>query len=209
MLYGGFDLYALIFRFIALIIGITVHEFSHVLMAYNLGDRTGKYLGRLTLNPLAHLDPIGTLMILFGPFGWGKPAPYNPYNIRNGRQGEAMIAFAGPLSNVLVAAVAAIPLRIGFETGFAFEYASIYDAFLWIVVVNLMLSVFNLIPIPPLDGSRILRWFLPYRQAAVLDQMEQYGMILLLIVIISGVLTPVLRIVYLVAGLLTGIPGFY
>ncbi len=178
---------------IMLLVGLPVHEFSHALVAYRLGDGTAKLFGRLTLNPIAHFDPVGgTLLALtfigsaaaggaFG-FGWAKPTPVNPMNLQGGRRGEALVAAAGPLSNLLLAAVAAIPLRFLIAspelTGPVLLVAEVLSLF---VQINLVLMIFNLIPIPPLDGSKVLFAFLDRRtEYQIRPILEQYGFFILM-----------------------------
>jgi Zn-dependent protease len=175
---------------IMLLIGFPVHEFSHALAAYRLGDGTAKLFGRLTLNPIAHFDPLGGLLLAvsfigagFG-FGWAKPTPVNPANLAGGRRGEAIVAAAGPLSNLVLAAAAALPLRFIYATPdlavqIPFLAIEILDLF---VYINLVLMVFNLLPIPPLDGSKVLFAFLPPRLSWQWRPiLEQYGFILMLL----------------------------
>lgn len=178
---------------IMLLVGLPVHEFSHALAAYRLGDGTAKLFGRLTLNPIAHFDPVGgTLLALtfigsaaaggaFG-FGWAKPTPVNPMNLQGGRRGEALVAAAGPLSNLLLATVAAIPLRFLIAspelTGPVLLVAEVLSLF---VQINLVLMIFNLIPIPPLDGSKVLFAFLDRRtEYQIRPILEQYGFFILM-----------------------------
>jgi len=174
---------------IMLLIGFPVHEFAHALAAYRLGDGTAKLFGRLTLNPVAHFDPLGGILLAvsfigsgFG-FGWAKPTPVNPANLAGGRRGEAMVAAAGPLSNLVLAAAAALPLRFILNTNLATEIPDLIILILGLFVyINLVLMVFNLLPIPPLDGSKVLFAFLPPRLAWQWRPiLEQYGFILLLL----------------------------
>lgn len=175
---------------IMLLVGFPVHEFSHALAAYRLGDGTAKLLGRLTLNPVAHFDPLGGLLLAvsfiganFG-FGWAKPTPVNVNNLQGGRWGEAMVAAAGPISNLILAIIVAIPLRYIIATpNLALSIPSLVLLVMTLFVyINLVLMVFNLLPVPPLDGSKVLFAFLSpqqsYRWRPVL---EQYGFILILI----------------------------
>ena len=146
----------MILRIPAIVIALTVHELAHGYIAGILGDNTAKKQGRLTLNPLAHLDPFGALMLLFGPFGWAKPVPVNPMNFARPIEGMAVVAAAGPLSNISLAAFTGLFFRLG-----VVEPGSMFAAFLYILfMINIGLAVFNLIPVYPLDGSRIVMAFL-------------------------------------------------
>jgi len=142
---------------VALVVAISVHEAAHAAMAYHLGDPTAKNQGRLSLNPLKHLDPIGTLMVFIAHFGWGKPVPVNPYNFKNPVKDSALTSFAGPLSNFVTALVLSIPLKYIAMPGWT-------NDLLWLVLdVNIVLGIFNLLPFPPLDGSKIFAVFVPKR----------------------------------------------
>lgn len=162
-----------------LFVSLPFHEFSHALAAYRLGDSTAKYMGRLTLNPLAHLDPFGALLILLVGFGWAKPTPYNPYNVRGGKTGEVIIAVAGPISNLVLAIAAALPLRYIYATGVGVPDV-VVNALETFVMLNVILAVFNLIPIPPLDGSKLLYAVMsPQTERQWRPVLEQYGFIIL------------------------------
>lgn len=155
-----------------------IHEWAHAWAAYELGDDTAALRGRLTLNPLAHLDPIGTLSLVFFGFGWGRPVPVSPYRLRGNRRASwALVSVAGPFSNLVLAMVAAIPFRLGWLSpyGSGSSVISLEGILLDFVLINLSLMLFNLIPIPPLDGSRVLAWLLPARWASALEQMERFG----------------------------------
>lgn len=155
-----------------LIIVITVHEFSHAFAADHLGDPTPKLAGRLTLNPLSHLDPIGSLLFVLAGFGWGKPVPFDPYNLKSPKKDSALISFAGPLSNIIMAVLASILLRF-----------FISDMIYTFIRLNILLAVFNLIPVHPLDGFRVVAGLLPQKYYPDWLELERYGMIFLIFLI--------------------------
>jgi Zn-dependent protease len=175
---------------IMLLVGFPVHEFAHALAAFRLGDSTAKFMGRLTLNPIAHFDPLGGIILAvsfigagFG-FGWAKPTPVNPVNLAGGRRGEAMVAAAGPLSNLVLATAVALPLRyINGNPELAAQIPEmLYLILALFVYINLILMLFNLLPIPPLDGSKVLFAFLSPRLAWQWRPiLEQYGFILIIL----------------------------
>jgi Zn-dependent protease len=181
----GLSLTTLISRVITLVIAFTVHEFSHALAADQLGDDTPRLQGRLTLNPLVHLDPIGSLMLVIAGFGWARPVQINPYAIeRRHPAGPMIVAAAGPFSNLLLAIVATIPVQAGLILVPSSSFISqFFIEFIWI---NLILLFFNLLPIFPLDGEKILDFFLPPRGQDVLRQVRPYGMYILMGLIILG-----------------------
>ncbi len=168
-----------ILYFAALAICITIHEFAHALAADRLGDPTPRLAGRVTLNPLAHLDPIGTIMLVLFRFGWGKPVVFDPYNLRNPRRDSALIALAGPASNILLAIALSLALRF-------LPMAEPIAAFLVaLVTLNIVLAVFNFLPIHPLDGGKILIGFAPKDVAREWDQiLHQYGIFILFLLIL-------------------------
>lgn len=174
---------------ISIVLAISIHEFSHSLAATLLGDRTSKYQGRLTINPLKHLDMLGALMLMFSGFGWGKPVPVNPYNLKYARFGEAIVSFAGPLSNFITMIFTGVVFRILLSST-AIGFESMIYIFLTIFLhTNLVLGIFNLIPLPPLDGSKILFAFLPNSLQMWRLQFESAGpMILLGLIIVDSVL---------------------
>lgn len=187
---------AIIVVAIMLLVGMPVHEFCHALAAYRLGDGTAKMFGRLTLNPIAHFDPVGgTLLALtfIGSaatgtpigFGWAKPTPVNPLNLDGGRRGEALVAAAGPLSNFVLAALAALPLRYLVNNPDLVDLNSLPVLILFTFIqINLLLMIFNLIPIPPLDGSKVLFAFLDRRtEYQIRPFLEQYGFIVLIAIL--------------------------
>lgn len=162
----------------AVIYALTVHEFSHALAANYLGDSTARYSGRLSLNPMVHLDIWGTLMLLIAGFGWGKPVPVNVYNLRWKKWGDAAVSLAGPLSNFISVAIFIFIFKMVAPYLAPDNLLAIFLAFL--VLVNLILGVFNLIPIPPLDGSKILFAALPEKFDSFKKWMNIYGMWVLL-----------------------------
>jgi len=180
---------------LSLLVAITFHEFSHALMADRLGDATAKRLGRLSLNPLVHLDPVGTLMLFLVGFGWGKPVPINPYSLRRGeRAGMALVGLAGPLSNLIVAGAFALPIRMGmlkWHSPFVYRQPFMLseptyilaDLLGWIIFYNILLAVFNLIPLPPLDGFRVAVGILPRELSYSFSKIERYGPMILILVI--------------------------
>lgn len=175
---------------VAILGAITIHEFAHAWVADRLGDPTPRYQGRVTLDPRSHLDPIGTLAIFVAGFGWGKPVPFDPYNLKDPKRDIALIALAGPASNLLLATALAILIHSGILGGFA-SIAGI------IIEINVMLAIFNLVPVHPLDGSKIILAFLPTDTAYEYERfMARYGMIVLLLLIVpwSGV-SPVSQLV--------------
>ena len=191
------DLATIISRVIILVIAFTIHEFAHAWTATTFGDSTPKLNGRLTLNPLAHLDPIGSLMLLFVGFGWAKPVPVNPYTLRQ-RSPSAMmwVALAGPLSNFILAGLAAIPFQLNFFTlndlytsynasgsallptpvGFTFDF----------ILINLVLGLFNLIPLAPLDGDKVAEFFMPDQWKSTMDRIRPYGPMILVVLFMVG-----------------------
>ncbi len=199
-----------LFFFIIVILSAIIHEYSHGWVAEQLGDPTARLAGRLTLNPIAHIDPIGTILVplilvmLPGGFifGWAKPVPFNPLNLRDKRWGPALVALAGPASNLLIALSLAVVIRLLGPGSFASFLALI-------VYINILLAVFNLVPIPPLDGSKVLYALLPNTPSwwRFKLQLEQYGMILVIMFIFIGwqLITP---IIYWLFRLLVGF-NFY
>ncbi len=182
-----------------LLISFPVHEFSHALAAYRLGDGTAKLMGRLTLNPIAHFDPLGAALLcisaVFGRgIGWAKPTPVNPNMLRHGSLGQAIVAFAGPASNLVLAAIVALPLRYLLHSTIGADVPTIVlNTMFTFVSINLALFVFNLIPVPPLDGSQILLAALdPATRYSLGPALMQYGPLILLVLIFTGAFSLIL-----------------
>ncbi|MEK7139092.1 MAG: site-2 protease family protein [Patescibacteria group bacterium] len=173
----------------AVVYAITVHEFSHVLAAHALGDKTGEQLGRLTLNPLVHIDWLGLVALLLIGFGWGNPAPYDPRQLRIKKWGPALVALAGPASNIVSAVVFGVALHFLSTLAGLGTDNLLLNALLLLVLVNIALLLFNLIPIPPLDGSQVLLTLLPDRFFSFKVALLRQGpMILIFLLIFDGFL---------------------
>lgn len=205
----NFDLIEILLCVPAALIALSVHEYAHGYAAYRLGDPTARALGRLTLNPLRHLDPIGTLFMILFRFGWAKPVPINARYFKDPRKGMAITAAAGPISNFLMALLAAVLYKLTvllgnatlslWQSDIVFFFFTYLSLFFWIFhVMNLGLGVFNLIPLPPLDGSRIFYIFLPPRWYFGVMKYERQIQIVLLLALALGAFS----------GLISGIVGF-
>ena len=192
MLGRGFDPALLVYLGFALIVAATVHEYAHAYVADRLGDPTPRAQGRLTLNPLAHLDPLGTLLILLAGFGWAKPVQINPANFSDWRRDSIIVAAAGPLANVTLLFVLGVPYKLGLLDTVPFGTSAFSRLLLITMQINAMLAVFNLIPIPPLDGSKILMGLLPPAQAVSYARIQPYGVLLLLLLVMTRTLGPVI-----------------
>lgn len=185
-----------IISIISLIIAITIHEFCHALVADQLGDPTPRSQDRLTLNPLKHLDPLGTLMLFVAKFGWGKPVPIDPYNLKNPRRDELLIALAGPASNIFLAFSISI-LKNFLPIPYTITYI--------LIATNISLAIFNLLPIPPLDGSKIFLNLLPIEKSVQWQQaFQQYGNIILIVLLflpfqgsslVSLIISPIIQLI--------------
>jgi len=197
----------LIFQLIILLFSVVVHEVSHGLAALYLGDDTAEKMGRLTLNPIKHLDPIGSvflplMLVLLRSgfiFGWAKPVPYNPLNLKMPRRDSAILAFAGPVANFSLAFIFGVIMRIIITTS---SFVSLLPFLMFIVWINLILGVFNLLPIPPLDGSKILFYLFPSRELEIF--LYQYGIIILFLFIFfgGGIILPFISLLF---SIFTGI----
>lgn len=193
----------IILPIVVLIFSVIIHEISHGLSALWLGDPTAKYAGRLSPNPVKHLDLWGSfivplLLVISSTgviFGWAKPVPYNPYNLRNQKYGPAIVGFAGPLSNIILALVAGIIMRTLLVFGIS-EDLWVFNILALVIVINLLLAIFNLLPIPPLDGSKLLFTILPISEHTQ-AMLEKYGFVFLLIFVFlfSGILSTILSFV--------------
>lgn len=181
----------------AILFAVTFHEVAHGWTADRLGDPTARLAGRLTLNPLPHIDPVGALMFVVAKFGWAKPVPVNPGNLRHPVRDMVWVAAAGPVANLVLAAASLLltqllqPILRGAEGSFVAQ--PVWGILVWTYLLNLHLAAFNLIPIPPLDGSSILKGFLPRNTLFQFEKMEPYGFILLVLFLVSGLAPVVLR----------------
>ena len=165
---------------VLLVIVVTIHEFSHAYAADRLGDPTPGLRGRLTLNPLAHLDPIGTLLFVIAGFGWGKPVPFDPFNLKHPKKDAAVISFAGPASNFIMAILSALILQFLVHTPLVTISFFVVELFITFIRLNLLLGLFNLIPVHPLDGFKVVAGILPHKYYNDWLDLERYGMIFLI-----------------------------
>ena len=181
-----FTIEGLIAYCVIVLLAFPLHEFAHAWMAVRLGDQTPYLQGRLTLDPRAHIDPIGALILAVGSFGWARPVPFVPSNLRRApsiQAGIVLVALAGPAMNIVIAVVAALLIRIG-RTSFLADSAELARILITIVLINLFLAVFNMIPLAPLDGSKVLWGLMPYSWSRTYEQIQQYSLFILILLII-------------------------
>ena len=195
----------------AILIAVTFHEVAHGWTADRLGDPTARLAGRLTLNPLPHIDPIGALMFIIAKFGWAKPVPVNPYNFRHPIRDMMWVAAAGPAANLLLASGSLLlgQLLIPFfrQPDLSFISQPVFGMLKWTYLLNLYLAAFNLIPIPPLDGSSILKRFLRRDALLQFEKLEPYGFLVLVLFLMSGLAPAVLGPIVSVLGLVVELPA--
>jgi Zn-dependent protease len=201
----------IILLIVPMLLALTAHELAHAWVADKLGDPTARSLGRITINPIKHLDPIGTLAILLtGMFGWAKPVPVNPRNFKNPAKAMKWVALAGPITNLCLAAIfAGLAKILAVTVGIYVLRTSpilgpIYIMINFSIILNVALGIFNMIPIPPLDGSKVLMSVLPYDRAIAFSRIEPYGFIILIVLIYTGILRSVVGpIIDITVGILT------
>ena len=202
-----FSLTGLIAGLPGLVIALVIHEYAHAKAADVMGDFTPRMTGRLTLNPMAHIDPIGLIMLLVVRFGWAKPVMINARNFRNWRQGELLVALAGPMANLLVAFISLLAMAILFKLGMFSEGVRLVLSMM--VLFNINFAIFNMLPLPPLDGSKVLMVLLPGRLAYKLMSLERYSFIILIFLMMTPFLTmiliPLQRLVLSVFNLIIGV----
>lgn len=180
------DLSTMIYRIPALLFAISIHEYAHAQCADSMGDPTARYAGRLTFNPMAHLDPIGAVLLVVAGFGWAKGVPINVNNFRNRREGILKVSFAGPAANLFLCFLAALLMALTNRLGLMSD--GMYRFLLWMQLYNVWFAFFNLIPIPPLDGSRILSELLPAKQSWQFNNIvDRYGFFILIALVFTGI----------------------
>tara|TARA_Y100000758_G_scaffold262125_1_gene200623 strand:+ start:8696 stop:9331 length:636 start_codon:yes stop_codon:yes gene_type:complete len=190
MIFSNIDPQVIVLLIPALVFSLSFHEFSHAWMAYRLGDSTAARMGRLTLNPMSHLDPIGSLALIFMGFGWAKPVPVDARYLKNPRKDMVKVAAAGPISNIILAIIGALVLRLLFGTDLLSN--SVKTFFIIFMQINITLAVFNLLPVPPLDGSQILAPFIEKQFGPdIVWKMQVYGPRVLFIIIIFSMVTDI------------------
>ena len=202
-----FSLTGLIAGLPGLVIALVIHEYAHAKAADVMGDFTPRMTGRLTLNPMAHIDPIGLIMLLVVRFGWAKPVMINARNFRNWRQGELLVAVAGPVANLIVAFISLLAMAVLFKLGMFSEGVRLVLSMM--VLFNINFAIFNMLPLPPLDGSKLLMVLLPGRLAYKLISLERYSFIILIFLMMTPFLTmiliPLQRLVLSIFNLIIGV----
>lgn len=202
-----FSLTGLIAGLPGLVIALVIHEYAHAKAADVMGDFTPRMTGRLTLNPMAHIDPIGLIMLLVVRFGWAKPVMINARNFRNWRQGELLVAVAGPVANLIVAFISLLAMAVLFKLGMFSEGVRLVLSMM--VLFNINFAIFNMLPLPPLDGSKVLMVLLPGRLAYKLISLERYSFIILIFLMMTPFLTmiliPLQRLVLSIFNLIIGV----
>ncbi len=181
------DFSTMIYRIPALLFAISIHEYAHAVCAEAMGDKTSRMMGRMTLNPMAHLDPIGALLLVVAGFGWAKPVMINENNFHNRKEGIIKVSLAGPAANLFLCFLAALIMAVMQKFGMLSD--GVYKLLLWMQLYNVWFAFFNLIPIPPLDGSRLVSELLPPKQSYQFDNVVgQYGFYILLALVFTGVI---------------------
>lgn len=200
-----FNILAIIAGIPGLLIALVIHEYAHAQVADWMGDDTPRMMGRLTLNPVAHIDPVGLIMLLVASFGWAKPVMINPGNFRNWRKGEVCVALAGPVSNLITAFVALV-VQLVFAKLQLFSSTALPMVLQLIVLYNVNFAIFNMLPLPPLDGSRVLMCFLPTEWTYKLASIERYSFLILIALMMTPfftyILIPLQRLVFTLFSLL-------
>ena len=186
------DFASMIYRIPALLFAISIHEYAHAQCADSMGDSTARYMGRLTFNPLAHLDPIGAILLVVAGFGWAKGVPINVNNFRNRREGILKVSFAGPAANLFLCFLAALMMALLGRMGMLSD--GLYKFLFWMQLYNVWFAFFNLIPVPPLDGSRILSELLPAKQSWQFNEIvDRYGFYILIALVFTGITSMIIN----------------
>ena len=186
------DFASMIYRIPALLFAISIHEYAHAQCADSMGDPTARYMGRLTFNPMAHLDPIGAILLVVAGFGWAKGVPINVNNFRNRREGILKVSFAGPASNLFLCFLAALMMALLGRMGMLSD--GLYKFLFWMQLYNVWFAFFNLIPVPPLDGSRILSELLPAKQSWQFNEIvDRYGFYILIALVFTGITSMIIN----------------
>ena len=186
------DFALMIYRIPALLFAISIHEYAHAQCADSMGDPTARYMGRLTFNPMAHLDPIGAILLVVAGFGWAKGVPINVNNFRNRREGILKVSFAGPAANLFLCFLAALMMALLGRMGMLSD--GLYKFLFWMQLYNVWFAFFNLIPVPPLDGSRILSELLPAKQSWQFNEIvDRYGFYILIALVFTGITSMIIN----------------